>query len=409
MSDLLIDDGITVAPEALRVQLAQLRQQIDDLEEARKQLHVAWSLLGPTGGSIAGCAWNAVERRLELEALAESLEQCIQTYTDAERQSEALMRGGLFGGLLAMLDSAGGSLLGIPGRHLTASDARHMTGQLLYGQLDALLVGPGLLGLLFGLGGAETSLTKQASGRVGGVAAAVISQRGGVSVRQTGTVSPSAPRSVADLVSRVPSTDSQVRIERYGSQGSPKWVVYVAGTASTSLGSSTEPFDMQSNLRAVAGQNSASEAAVRQAMSRAGIAAGDQVMLVGHSQGGLLAARVAESSPYRVTQLVTVGAPLGTTAVTAPTLAIAHRDDPVPLLAGATEASSARITVSTDSGAGGDPLAPHELGSYLRTAERIDASADPSLRAVEARIQAFARGTGQGTEWQAERTSGVSR
>ena len=142
------------------------------------------------------------------------------------------------------------------------------------------------------------------------------------------------------------------------------------------MGTTVEPFDMESNLALVAGVSAASMVAVEAAMRKAGVKPGDRVSFVGHSQGGLLAARLAESGRYATSSLLTVGAPLGTVAPSGnyPALAISHRDDLVPELGGASKPT--RIThVETHSGANAFDLAgAHAREAYFDTAARLDAS-----------------------------------
>ena len=183
--------------------------------------------------------------------------------------------------------------------------------------------------------------------------------------------------SIAGRVGRIPEGDTPIRVERY--QTAPGvWEsdVYIAGTQDWGLGSSTDPFDMESNLALVAGVSAASLVAVHAAMRKAGVRSSDRVHYVGHSQGGLLASRVAESGRYVTGSVLTVGAPLGTAPASGeyPALAIAHTDDLVPGLAGAREPTG-RTIVETHSGSAPlDVAAAHSREGYLHTAERVDES-----------------------------------
>ncbi|MFT6973515.1 MAG: hypothetical protein ACJAV4_000745 [Pontimonas sp.] len=178
-------------------------------------------------------------------------------------------------------------------------------------------------------------------------------------------------------VSRIPEGDTPIRIETFlGESGADETDVYLAGTQTWSMGTSKDPFDMESNIALIAGISAASLVAVEAAMRKAGVAPGDRVSFVGHSQGGLIAARLAESGLYATTSLLTVGAPLGTAPLRGsyPALAISHTDDVVPGLGGAAKPSG--ITrVETVSGAAPLDIADaHARDRYGETAERIDAS-----------------------------------
>lgn len=120
---------------------------------------------------------------------------------------------------------------------------------------------------------------------------------------------------IAERVGRIPAGETPIRIERYVTDsGETEIDVYLAGTQEWGVGATVEPFDMESNLALVAGVSAASMVAVEAAMGKAGVKPGDRVSFVGHSQGGLLAARLAESGRYATSSLLTVGAPLGTVA-----------------------------------------------------------------------------------------------
>ncbi len=133
---------------------------------------------------------------------------------------------------------------------------------------------------------------------------------------------------------------------------------------------------MESNIALIAGATAASLVAVEAALKASGVRPGDKVTFVGHSQGGLIAARLAESGRYQTTGLLTVGAPLGGAPIRGdyPAVAITHRDDVVPELGGHAELSRA-VGVSTRSGAvPGDVGRAHSLDAYIATAKALDNS-----------------------------------
>jgi hypothetical protein len=245
-----------------------------------------------------------------------------------------------------------------------------------------------------------------------------------VSVHQTDAHQVAEPTGLEDMIARIPRAgegNSQIRIERFGGEH-PVYYVYIGGTIDAGIDPVREPFDMSSNVVAMAGQNAASQRATVQAMREAGIQAGDHVILVGHSQGGLIAARIAESEQFHVTEMVTVGAPIHAVAVPASTevLAIEHNEDIIPSLsgvavAGATLGAASSLTIAR-SVAGlpsdrGDALPPHNLSKYIDTGRALDRSADPAIRHAAARAttpahradeEAAAR-AGTATIWRADR------
>jgi pimeloyl-ACP methyl ester carboxylesterase len=114
--------------------------------------------------------------------------------------------------------------------------------------------------------------------------------------------------------------DSVVSVEKYVDEDArATWVVTVPGTQ---LGNVRTPFSMTSNYDLVRGEDADSTAHVLQAMAMAGIPPGEEVVLVGHSQGGMVAMAVAAAvtgaksgapgaAPrYDVRQVLTAGAPV---------------------------------------------------------------------------------------------------
>ena len=130
-----------------------------------------------------------------------------------------------------------------------------------------------------------------------------------------------------------------VRIEQYRYGEHNRFIVYIPGTQNLSLKTTSNPFDMRSNLLLLAGGRSAASRATELAMRRVGVGAQDEVMLVGHSQGGLIALDLARRSasglvPFRVEHVVTFGTPAGlSTANTLPNVvSFENRADLVPKL-----------------------------------------------------------------------------
>lgn len=186
-----------------------------------------------------------------------------------------------------------------------------------------------------------------------------------------------APQSLGDRVGRIPLAESPIRIERYlDREGQPLSEVYIAGTNDWGVGSTPNPFDMQSNIALMAGLPAASLVSVRVAMTRAGIKPGERVTFTGHSQGGVIATRLAESGRYHTTGLIVVGAPTGTLRIEGnyPAVALRHTDDVVPRLGGS-DRDSGFTTVERASGRlPGDVTGAHEKVGYADMARDLDAS-----------------------------------
>lgn len=246
----------------------------------------------------------------------------------------------------------------------------------------------------------------------------------GVSVARTSVTTATAPRSLAERAARIPATGApagrapvrpdrhtrrdaaappdsapapdQVRIDRYSSPGLPdRFEVYIAGTVDFSAESTTEPWDMASNVAGIAGLPAGSTAAVRDAMAQAGVTPTSPVVLTGHSQGALVASVIAASGDYTVSNVVTFGAPAGLVEIPAeiPVLNVRHSDDLVPALGGY-DASAHALIVERELYAHRpvptEPVLPaHQMSGYRETAALIDDARSPELRSVLADLDAF--------------------
>lgn len=228
------------------------------------------------------------------------------------------------------------------------------------------------------------------------------------------------PRGLADLADRVPSPAAggpQLRVERYGTEDDSKWVVYVTGTMEFSPIAASETLDFTSNMHAVAGNVSATEQAVRDALLAAGAQNNDELLLVGHSQGGLIAARLAESSDLNVVAFVNMGGPIGAVSTAdVPGLSIEHHDDVVPAVTGAGERQPGLTTVgrtvldgtaTAGEASGGEsriPFAAHALTHYRDTAALVEASDDPRLQQLNELLRDFpGDDDGVRTAWRSDR------
>ena len=186
-----------------------------------------------------------------------------------------------------------------------------------------------------------------------------------------------APQSVGERVARIPETDNPIRVERYvDSAGRAHSEVYIAGTHDWGMGTTQEPFDVNSNIALVAGIPAASLVGVQSAMTRAGIKHGERVTFTGHSQGGMIAARLAESGTYRTTGLVVVGSPTGTLSATGgyPALALRHTDDVVPRLGGSDQGSGFTTIERASTSPIGDVVGAHKKSGYVQMARDLDSS-----------------------------------
>jgi hypothetical protein len=228
-----------------------------------------------------------------------------------------------------------------------------------------------------------------------------------------------APASLADAAARIPPSgagSSQVRVERYADRnGTASYAVYIAGTSDFSTGSD-EPFDMASNLAGIAGSDTAAQQATVEAMGAAGIGPGDRVSFFGHSQGGLVAARIAASEVYSTGALVTFGSPTGQIAIPDQVahVAVEHREDITPALGGEPLGGAAgrdRIVVTrslfdeTGPPPGTSLGSAHHMVGYAETAALIDGSSDPRLDRMRDALHGLGttEPSGTATTYRAER------
>jgi len=207
------------------------------------------------------------------------------------------------------------------------------------------------------------------------------------------------PRDVADLMRHLGRTNALSPLDRPGDQGtievqtlrsndgSLRRIVYLPGTddlATTPLSQDGDVRDLATDLRLVAGEPTTYAAGIEQAMHEAGIGPHDPVLLVGHSLGGMAAAAMlADGSPFHVTGVVTAGSPIAQVPACPPgthVLSLENRGDVVPLLDGADNRDQPEhVTVVFDDHEA-SLAGNHSLSHYVRGAEAVDASADPSVR-----------------------------
>lgn len=188
-----------------------------------------------------------------------------------------------------------------------------------------------------------------------------------------------------------------------GADGRRRVIVDVPGTKDWSLaGHNPDVTSLVTNLRAIAGEVTTYEQGIVQALHRSGVQPGDDVLLVGHSEGGMVAVDAAQhlatTGEFHVSHVVTAGAPIGMVAGGVPSdvdvLAIENDGDVVPHLDDAPNPDRVNVTTVTVHHDHGAILANHNVNaSYVPGAADIDASHDPSLRAYLAGLGGFLTAT----------------
>jgi hypothetical protein len=207
------------------------------------------------------------------------------------------------------------------------------------------------------------------------------------------------PRSLRDLLSGIDrrtaghSGEIDVRIlTRPTPSGAPRHVVVdIPGTKTWSLAAhNPDVTSIATNLRSLAGQHTAYEEGIELAMRQAGVRPDDDVVLLGHSEGGMVAVnaatRFAQTGEFHVGRVITAGAPISATVDRVPNsvqvLALENAGDVVPHLDGQPNPDRPNVTTVTLHHDYGDIGRNHDLtDSYLPGATDVAASSDPSVRA----------------------------
>jgi pimeloyl-ACP methyl ester carboxylesterase len=212
------------------------------------------------------------------------------------------------------------------------------------------------------------------------------------------------PRALADIISGLARRDAtrhgEIDVRRMtGADGRTYVLVDIPGSKSWSPSPvNHDVTSLASNLRALEGQPTTYEQGVVQAMRSAGVQPSDSVMLVGHSLGGMVAVKtatdLAHTGEFHVTNVVTAGAPIGTSAGQVPpsvqVLALENSGDVVPQLDARPNPDRVNVTTVTVHHNHGDPGANHDLTeSYVPGARDIDASTNPSVQTFMAGIGGF--------------------
>jgi pimeloyl-ACP methyl ester carboxylesterase len=219
---------------------------------------------------------------------------------------------------------------------------------------------------------------------------------------------PSLMQGVSDgyQVGAAPGSTGDVRITRVDNGGTPAYVVAIPGTENWSPAAGGQPRDLTANLALVAGNPAAAAQSVEAALQAAHIPPGAPVLLVGHSQGGIIAAQLAADPAfverYGVTNVLTYGAPIDHVAVTpgVGVLQVQHGADVVPRLdlggLGTSHPQTSTVTLASP----GDVWRPDVNHSYTEYAQSVrdalgsDTDAGRILREYQSTLAPFLVGPG---------------
>jgi hypothetical protein len=194
-----------------------------------------------------------------------------------------------------------------------------------------------------------------------------------------------------------------------GQDGKAAYIVDIPGTKvwNAPWQHTNSANDLGTNLAGMAGDDSVLEKGVADAMRRAGVPAGAPVMLVGHSQGGIVAARAAtdfvNSGTYNVTNVITAGSPIGRVPIpnSVHVLSLENNNDIVPHLDAAENPDRPNWTTAKFTDQSGTIGGNHDIGgenpqkpqNYTLAARGLDTSTDPSIREFRGSMGAFVGGT----------------
>jgi pimeloyl-ACP methyl ester carboxylesterase len=217
-------------------------------------------------------------------------------------------------------------------------------------------------------------------------------------------VDPSMAQSIRRLEQLHARGDGEIEIIQLHHGGSSSWMVLIPGTQPEAP--DTNPFDIPGVGEALGYDSEEVVPAIGQALREAGAQAGEQVVAVGHSQGGAHAMNLSRNkaflSEFDLRYVLTAGAPAGgiSSEPGIAALHLEHVQDWVPGSDGRVNPDTKdRVTVTLNNDVktpeGEDPgLGPgHRLENYAAGAELVAASRDTSLAASTA---AFAGVVGVG-------------
>ncbi|GAA4431241.1 alpha/beta hydrolase [Actinokineospora soli] len=164
--------------------------------------------------------------------------------------------------------------------------------------------------------------------------------------------------------------------------------------------------DFGTNIDAIAGNETVLQEGIAQALRDAGVPPDAPVMLVGHSQGGIVAARAAtdfvNSGEFNVTHVVTAGSPVGGIEIpdSVQMMSLENNGDIVPHLDARDNPNSdnrVNVTFENQTGTVGGNHAISGPGgqdaNYEEAARQLDSSTDPSVTRFREGLGNFVGGT----------------
>ncbi|WP_284982592.1 hypothetical protein [Arthrobacter sp. efr-133-TYG-118] len=195
------------------------------------------------------------------------------------------------------------------------------------------------------------------------------------------------------------TSEAEIEVVQVDKDGERAWVVLIPGTQPGNPPGGSNPLDEAGIAEALGYNSTETSKAVRQALLEAGAAAGETVVAVGHSQGGIHAMNLSKDqaflAEYDLKFVVTAGSPVGgiTPEAGIGSLHLEHEQDWVPGAEGkANPDTKDRVTVTMTNPVVLEPgedqgIGPaHKLSRYEEGAKLVQLSSDPSLAASTATL-----------------------
>ena len=269
-----------------------------------------------------------------------------------------------------------------------------------------------ILGLMMGLPPAAVNLSGAIAGPtdVGAVLRAIVAipafaflRPRPIAVGRGEAVTKSVDLSAAGMLRELDhldaTSDGEIEALQVEKDGARAWVVLIPGTQPGNPPGGSNPLDEAGIAEALGYNSTETSKAIRQALLEAGAAAGETVVAVGHSQGGIHAMNLSKDkaflAEYDLKFVVTAGSPVGgiTPEAGIGSLHLEHEQDWVPGAEGkANPDTKDRVTVTMTSPVILEPgedqgIGPaHKLSRYEEGAKLVQLSSDPSLAASTATL-----------------------
>ncbi|MFT4147689.1 MAG: hypothetical protein QM632_02705 [Micrococcaceae bacterium] len=187
-------------------------------------------------------------------------------------------------------------------------------------------------------------------------------------------------------------------------EGKNSWIVYIPGLQDKNpFFNHDNPHDIDSCMKGFKGEDSDHKKAIRDSMKTAGIAPNDQVLLAGHSLGGISSIGLLNDprvmKNYSIAGVITMGSPIEHLHIPqkVPVLSLNNEKDPVHQLdspfkrhQSSPQLGSALHSSVSFTPPSGNEFNDHFMPDYIHSAKQLDTSNDPSLKVMNAVLSSVA-------------------